>query len=116
MSVENIKEYARRCATEPELREVAKGMRLDDIDGHRRHSESLGLHWDMDDLAAFRQEVIDSQGEIADLSEKELEDIAGGGVTTTAAVAVGVGIGVGAGVIVGGGVGAGVGAGAGTAW
>ena len=51
---------------------------------------------------AFRKEVIDSEGDIADLSEEELEEIAGGGVTTTAAVAVGVGVGVGAGVVAGG--------------
>ena len=102
MSVENLKEYARRCAAEPELRAKARDIGMADMDEHMRHAESMGLDWTRGDLVAFRKEVIDSEGDIADLSEEELEEIAGGGVTTTAAVAVGVGVGVGAGVVAGG--------------
>ena len=101
MSMENIKEYARRCVSEPELREVAKNIALTDIDGHMRHAETLGLGFSNDDLEALRQEITGSE-ELEDLSLEELEDIAGGAVTTTAAVAVGVGVGAAAGGVVAG--------------
>ncbi len=113
MSVENLKEYARRCAVDPELRAAARNIGMTDMDEHMRHAESLGLSWDRGDLVAFRKEVIDSEGDLADLSEEELEEIAGGGVTTTAAVVVGVSVGVGAGVAAGAGAGAAAGAAAG---
>ena len=104
MSIENLKEYARRCATEPELRARAKALGLSDIEGHIREAGSLGLDWTSDDLDAFRKEVIDAEGDLDDLSEEELEQVAGGIVSSTAALAVGVavGVGVGAGVVVGG--------------
>ncbi len=90
MSVENLKEYARRCTAEPELRAKAKEIGLSDMEGHIRHAESLGLDWTLDDMAAFRKEVIDAEGDLEDLSEEDLGRIAGGVVTTTAAaVAVG---------------------------
>ena len=90
MSVENVKEYARRCATDPELRARAKELGMADMEEHMRQSESLGLDWTRGDLVAFRKEMIDAEGGLEDLSEEELADIAGGGVTTTAAVVVGV--------------------------
>lgn len=112
MSVENLKEYARRCATDPELRAVAKEIGISDLDEHMRHSESMGLDWDRGDLVAFWREMTDSgEGDLADLSEEELEEIAGGGATTTAAVAIGVAVGAAAGAAVGAAaVGGGVGA------
>ena len=102
MSVENLKEYARRCATDPELRAVARDIGMADMDEHIRHAESMGLAWDRGDLVAFQKEVIDSEGDIVDLSEEELEQVAGGVITTTAMVAVAAGVGVAAGVAVGG--------------
>ena len=110
MSVENIKEYTRRCFTEPEVLEVARSLAFTDIDGHMRHAASLGLEFSNDDLEALRKEVSGSGGELEDLSLEELEEIAGGGVTTTLAVAVSIGVGVAAGAVVGGAAGAGVGA------
>jgi len=60
MSVENLKEYARRCASEPELRARAKEIGVADVDEHMRHAESLGLDWTRNDIAAFRRQKIDA--------------------------------------------------------
>ena len=98
MSVENLKEYARRCATDPELLAKAKAFGLMDMEEHMRQAGSLGLDWTMDDMVALRKEVIDTEGDIGDLGEEELEQIAGGIVTAVAAVVVG---GVAAGVAAG---------------
>ena len=115
MSVENLKEYAHRCAAEPELRAKAKAIGVADLDEHMRHAGSLGLDWTMDDMSAFRKEVLDADGdELADLSEEELEQIAGGVVAAVVAVSVGLVAGVAAGVGVGA-VAGGVAAGAATA-
>ncbi len=96
MSVENLKEYARRCTAEPELRAKAKEIGLSDMDEHMRHAESLGLDWTLDDMIAFRKEVIEAEGELEDLSQEDLEQVAAGVITATAiaagaAVAVGLG-------------------------
>ena len=96
MSLENLKEYARRCASEPELRARAKEIGASDAEEHMRHASSLGLDWTMDDMFAFRKEVVDAEGEIEELSEEDLEKIAGGALTVTGII-VGVAI-VGAGV------------------
>ena len=90
MSVENLKEYASRCATDPELLAVAKDIGMTDIEEHMRHAGSMGLDWTKDDLVAFRKEVTgDDMEDLVDLTEEELEQVAGGIVTLTAA-AVGV--------------------------
>ena len=103
MSVENLKEYARRCASEPELLEAAREFGLTDMGEHIKQAKTLGLEWGMDDMVDFRKEMVEEEG---DLSEKELEQIAGGVVTAVAAVvAVGAAVGVGAGAVVGGAVG-----------
>ena len=88
MSLENLKEYAQRCANEPELRETVKAIGMTDLEGQMRYAESLGLEWTMDDMAALRKEVTGSGDGLEDLSEEELEQIAGGAVTTTAALIV----------------------------
>ncbi|MCY4431907.1 MAG: hypothetical protein OXC11_16160 [Rhodospirillales bacterium] len=112
MSLENLKEYARRCAPEPDLRAEAKALGTSDIDGHIRHAGNLGLDWTAQDMVAFRKEVIDAGGDLEDLSEEELEQVAGGAVSTTMAVAaaaiaaLGVAGGVTAGAVAGAAVGA----------
>ena len=98
MSVENLKEYARRCAADPELRAAARDIGMRDMDEHMRHAESLGLSWGRGDLVTFRKEVIDDDEDLVDLTEEELERVAGGIAAVTVAVAVGVGAAVGAGV------------------
>ncbi|NVO58337.1 Nif11-like leader peptide family natural product precursor [Rhodobacteraceae bacterium B1Z28] len=83
MSVENLKEYARRCAADPELRAKAKEIGATDLDGQIAHAASMGLNWTREDMGAF-QEELQADGE---LSEDDLEKVAGGVVTTTAAAA-----------------------------
>ena len=111
MSVEHLKEYVRRCATEPELREKAKALGMADLEQHMAYAESLGLEWSADDMLAFRKEAIEADGGLEDLSEEDLVEVAGGGVSTTAVVVLGVAAGAAAGVVAGGAVGGGVGAG-----
>ena len=55
MSLENLKEYASRCATDPDLLVAAKSIGITDIEEHMRHAGSLGLDWTKDDLVAFRK-------------------------------------------------------------
>ncbi len=83
MSVENLKEYARRCAADPELRARAKEIGATDLDGQIAHAASLGLNWTKDDMVAFQEEI---QGD-GELGEEDLEKVAGGVVTTTTGVA-----------------------------
>ena len=88
MSLENLKEYAQRCANEPELRETVKTIGMTDLEGQMRYAESLGLEWTMEDMAALRKEATGGYEDgLEDLSEEELEQIAGGVFTATAAVA-----------------------------
>ena len=108
MSLENLKEYALRCANEPELRETVKTIGVADLDGQMRYAESLGLEWTMEDMAALRKEVAGSEDGLEDLSEEELEQVAGGAVSVTAVIAAVIAVG---GVAVAGTVGAGASAG-----
>ena len=84
MSVENIKEYARRCAADPDLRAKAKAIGMTNLDGQIVNAKSLGLDWTKEDFAGFTKEM-QAEGE---LSEEDLENVAGGMVTTTAAAVV----------------------------
>ena len=90
MSAENLKEYVRRCAQEPDLRVKAKEIGTSDLDAHIHHSKSLGLDWTESDMNAFRKELIDAEGEIEALGDEQLEQVAGGIITVTAAVTAGV--------------------------
>jgi len=99
MSIEHLKEYAQRCATEPELRARAKAIGFADPDAHIEHGKSLGLEFGMEDALAFRNDMVGADEEMTDLSEEDLEMVAGGAVSTTAIV---VGTVVAAGVAVGG--------------
>ena len=85
MSVENIKEYARRCAADPDLRAKAKAIGMTNLDGQIVNAKSLGLDWTKEDFAGFTKEM-QAEGE---LSEEDLENVAGGIVTSTAAAVVG---------------------------
>ena len=108
MSVSNLKEYARRCASESGLRERARAFGLDNVEAHISLAKSLDLDWSMDDMVAFRKEMVNAEGDLEDLSEEELQAVAGGAVTTTAVI---VGV-VAAGAVLGGAAVGGVAAGA----
>jgi len=99
MSLENLKEYARRCAEEPELRARAREIGTTDMDGHMRHADGLGLAWTMDDMMALRDEMTDSDGNLSELSEEDLEQVAGGVVTATGVLVAIVGVVVGTAVV-----------------
>ena len=98
MSVENLKEYARRCASDPEVRDKARAIGGTDVEEHMRFAESLGIGWDSADMAAFRKELVDTDDSLADLDEEELDQIAGGALSVTAAVVVAAAVAVGVGV------------------
>lgn len=100
MSLDNLQEYARRCATDPDLRAAARAIGMTDMEEHMRHAGSLGLDWTRADLVAFRKEVIgdDEVDDLVDLTEEELERVAGGAVAASLAAAVMVSGVVGAGV------------------
>lgn len=104
MSVENLKEYARRCANEPELRAKARELGMSDLRGHMQHADSLGLDWSEGDMVALRKEVVPDE-EIGDLSEEDMEAVAGGIVTLTT-VSMVVGFAIAAGIVAGAGAGA----------
>ena len=87
MSVENLKAYALRCATDPELGAKAKEIGVTNIEEQTRLAGTLGLDWTVEDMEAFRKEVIDLQGDVYELTEEELEQVAGGAATVTAVVA-----------------------------
>lgn len=95
MSVENLKEYARLCANDPEIREKAKAIGGTDVEEHMRLAESLGLNWTSGDMMAFRKELV-ADDDLTDLSEEELEQVAGGAFSVTIAVGLAVGAAAGA--------------------
>ena len=74
MSVENLKEYIRRCAADPELRSKVKAIGLTDLDGQIAHAHTLGLDWTKGDFVAFRTEIRTA----GELSDDELETVSGG--------------------------------------
>lgn len=118
MSMQNLKEYASRCAAEPELREKAKAIGMEDIEEHIRLSSSMGLDWDYSDMQAFRKEIVDASENLEDLSEEELEQVAGGlfSVTLVASLAAGAAVGTVAGAAVGGAAAGGAAAAGGGGW
>ena len=78
MSLEHLKEYARRCATEDAVGKRAKAIELTDLDEHIRHARSLGLEWTLHDLVKFRNQVFGADAELEQVSDEELKMIAGG--------------------------------------
>ena len=107
MSIENLKEYARRCAMEPELRASAKKIGLWKVEEHQELAASLGLDWTMDDMAALRKEV--GADELEAMEEEDLKQVSGGIVTVTMAVLTTAGV-------VGGGTSSDSGSGGGGGW
>ena len=89
MSVENLKEYARRCVHDPELRARASAIGVENLEEHMKLAGALGLDWTEDDMIAFSKEVVGADGELEELTRDELEQAAGGVVTVTSAVVLG---------------------------
>jgi lactobin A/cerein 7B family class IIb bacteriocin len=91
MSVADLKEYGRRAASDPVVRQRAKEIGLQNVKGQAEYAKTLGLNFTQEDMQALAKEV-EPQGE---LSESQLSSVAGGVVTTVAAAVVGAGVAVG---------------------
>ncbi len=83
MSVEDLKKYGQMCAENEEVRDKAKEIGMEDVEGQIAHAKSLGLTFSQSDLEALAQEA--GVGQSDELSEEDLEKVAGGVVTTTVA-------------------------------
>jgi predicted ribosomally synthesized peptide with nif11-like leader len=87
MSVENLKKYGQLCAENEEARHKAKEIGTQDLEGHIAHGHSLGLEFSGEDFEALAREVGGNRRD--ELSEDDLKKVAGGFLTTTAAVMLG---------------------------
>ena len=83
MSVEHLKEYGKRLAENEEIRNRAKEIGFN-IEGQIAYGKELGFDFNMEDMQALADEAGFSKDE---LSEEQLELIAGGVLTITAIVA-----------------------------
>jgi predicted ribosomally synthesized peptide with nif11-like leader len=86
MSVADLKEYGKRASTDPAVRAKAKSIGLQDIKGQAEYAKTLGLDFTAEDMKTLAREV-QPKGELTD---DQLNAVAGGVVSATAAAAVGV--------------------------
>ncbi len=91
MSVEDFKKYGQMIAEKPEVRAKAKQIGIADIRGQAAYAKTLGLSFTQDDVAKVVKEASASSEE---LSEEQLEKVAGGAISTTAAAVVGAVVGI----------------------
>ena len=87
MSIENLKEYMQLCIDDPKLRAQAGSIGLYDLAPHIEASEKLGLSWTIEDMLALRKELLEGGEDLEDIGVDELEEVAGGIVSSTAMVA-----------------------------
>ena len=86
MSVENFKKFGQLCAEDPKIREKVKEIGVENIDGWIAYSKNeLGLEFTKEDMQTLANEV----GPVDEMSEEQLEQVAGGFVSATAAAVVG---------------------------
>ena len=78
MSLEHLTAYARRCATEDAVGKRARAIGLTDLDAQMRYARTLGLEWTLHDMVKFRNQVFGADTDLEEVSEEELEMIAGG--------------------------------------
>ena len=90
MSVEALKAYGKKCIEDEELRKKAKAVGVENIPGQVELAKSHGFDFTPEDLQSLAKEV----GVEGELSEDELESVAGGFVTALAAAVVGASAGV----------------------
>jgi predicted ribosomally synthesized peptide with nif11-like leader len=84
MSVENLKKYGKLCAEDEKVREKAKTIGLQDLEGHIAYAKSLGLEISKEDFEALAKEAgLDGKSE---LSEDDLKKVAGGAVNLLSTV------------------------------
>ena len=107
MSVVDLKKYGQMIAEQEEVRQHAKEIGIEDLDGQITYAKELGLEFTLDDMQALAEEAGMTEDE---LSEEQLEQIAGGVAALVVMGAIVIGAVVGAalgGVAIGGALGAG---------
>jgi len=104
MSIEAIKEEGKKCREDGEMKKKAEEIGMGDTDALIAYGKEKGFDFSKDDMTALGKET-QAEGE---LSEGDLEQVAGGIVTSTAAAVVGACAGVGSAVAGGVGAAAGV--------
>jgi predicted ribosomally synthesized peptide with nif11-like leader len=90
MSVEDLKKYGLLCGEQEEVRNKAKAIGLENVDGLIAHASELGLHFTQADIMALAQEGGVNMSD--ELSEEDLEKVAGGFATATAIACGGVAV------------------------
>ncbi len=94
MSVEDFKKYGQMIAQDEKVRAKAKAIGVENVTGQIGYAKTLGLEFTQQDMAkAVREAGVSSQ----ELSEEQLEKVAGGAISSTAVVGAVIGC-VGAGV------------------
>lgn len=83
MSVADFKKYGQMIAENKDVREKAKAIGMNDITGQIAYAKDLGLEFTVSDMQEMAKESGISKDE---LSEEQLEQVAGGIATTTLAV------------------------------
>jgi predicted ribosomally synthesized peptide with nif11-like leader len=85
VGIENLKKYGRMCEENEEIRKKAKKIGLQDIDGQIAYAKTLGLEFSKEDCEALAKEA--GLAKRDELSEEDLQKVAGGVITTTLALA-----------------------------
>ena len=84
MSVENLKKYGKMCGEDEKVRNKAKEIGLQNLEGHIAYGKTLGLEFTKEDFEALSKEAgLDKKDE---LNEEDLKKVAGGVIFVTAAV------------------------------
>lgn len=86
MSVADFKKYGQMIEEDQNVRKRAKEIGMNDLDGQIAYAKGLGLEFTVDDMKALADEVGASADE---LSDEQLEQVAGGAVSITAALVTG---------------------------
>jgi len=97
MSVEALKEFGKKCLEDGEMKDKVKEIGLKNMGSIMSYAKEKGFDFNEDDMKALGKET-QAEGE---LSESDLEQVAGGIVTSTAAAVVGIAAGA-AGAVAGG--------------
>ena len=97
MSVVDLKQYGQMIAEQDEVRQHAKEIGIEHLDEQMAYAKELGLEFSLEDMQALAEEAGMTEDE---LSEEQLEQIAGGVIGLVGALAVGALVGaVGVGVV-----------------
>jgi predicted ribosomally synthesized peptide with nif11-like leader len=84
MSIEDLKKYGQMCSENEEIRNRAKEIGIENIAGQMAYAKELGLVFNLEDMEALVKEV--GVGQSDELSEEDLEKVAGGFAAATMAM------------------------------